>query len=81
MGCACKVNQHITNITKQYGTSKTIKTNIKDKVNLWFKKLFIGLICVPFLPLMVIYLIVRKCITNKPILINRFIKRTKNVRN
>ena len=75
MACACKVNTHINNINKKYGATKTIKTDIKSKVYIWLKKIFISLICLPMFPLILIFLVVRKFITNKPISISKLIKR------
>lgn len=80
MACACKVNTHINNINKKYGSTQTVKTDIKGKIRVGMYKLFIGLICLPIFPLMLIYLIFRKFITNKPISITRFIKQKRNVR-
>lgn len=75
MACACKVNKHIDNIRNQYGAkSPTVKTNINNKIKIFFKKMIIGIICLPFIPIFFIFLLIRKIITNKPISINRFVK-------
>ena len=82
MACACKVIKHIDKIQEVYGSNdKTVKTNIKGTIEVFFKQLFIWIITLPFMPLILILLVVRKIFTNKPISISRFIKRRKNVRN
>jgi hypothetical protein len=82
MACACKVNKHIDDIQKHYGTTKgVVKTNIRESINVFIKKCLLALIILPFFPIFFIFLIIRKCITNKPISISGFIKLKKNVRN
>ena len=72
MGCACKVDKQINKIHNQYGVATPmIKTNIKDGITIWFKKIFL----LPLYPIIFIYLVMRGFITNKPISISRFIKR------
>lgn len=81
MACACKVNTQINKIQEKYGVSKpTVKTNIKGQISIFFKNLLLLLMCLPLCPLILLYIIVRKCFTNKPISISRFIKLKKNVR-
>ena len=76
MACACKVDKQITLIEKQYGTKvlPTKKTRMSDDVKIFFKKIAIGLICVPFIPLFFIYVLIRNCFTKKPISIDNFFK-------
>lgn len=82
MACACKVTEHINKIQKQYGVKQpTIKTNIKETIVVFFHKVLIWLICLPFIPIIAIGLIIRKLITNKPISISGFINFIRNVRN
>ena len=45
MGCACKVDKQINKIHNQYGVATPmIKTNIKDGITTWFKKIFLNII-------------------------------------
>ena len=82
MACACKVTEHINKMQKQYGVKQpTIKTNMKGLVTIFFRKVLIWLICLPFIPIFTIGLIIRKLITNKPISISGFINIVRNVRN
>jgi len=81
MGCACKVGKQIDKIHKQYGTiPPTVKTNIKEKILIFFKKILISIILIPLYPVIFLYLIIRGFITNKPISISRFIKKKNDVR-
>ena len=76
MGCACKVDKQINKIHNQYGgATPMIKTNIKDGITTWFKKIFLNIILLPLYPIIFLYLVIRGFITNKPISISRFIKR------
>lgn len=76
MGCACKVDKQINKIHNQYGAvTPMIKTNIKDGMTIWFKKIFLNIILLPLYPIIFLYLVIRGFITNKPISISRFIKR------
>lgn len=82
MACACKVTKHINDIHKHYGENKdTIKTDIRGYIEIFLKKCLIVLICLPLFPLFLIFLTIRKIITNKPISISGFLKLKKNVRN
>lgn len=81
MACACKVGRHIDKINKQYGIENSvIKTDIRGNMITFLKKIFVVIICLPFFPLALIFLAIRKIITDKPISITRFIKIHKNVR-
>lgn len=82
MACACKVSEHINKIQKQYGVKQpTVKTNIKENIQIFFRKVLVSAICLPFIPIIAIGLIIRKLITNKPISISGFINIIRNVRN
>ncbi len=82
MACACKVSEHINKIQKQYGVKQpTVKTNIKENIQIFFRKVLVLAICLPFIPIITIGLIIRKLITNKPISISGFINIIRNVRN
>ena len=75
MGCACKVNQKINEIQKVYGVNNnSIKTNITGEIKVSFKKLLITLICLPFIPLMLIFVGVRWFFTKKPLSIKKIFK-------
>lgn len=78
MGCACKVNTHINKIEQHYGTKilPSKKTNISNSIKLFFKKCAIGLICLPFTPFIFLFIGARKIITNKPISLDKLIKKT-----
>jgi hypothetical protein len=82
MACACKVTEHISNIQKQYGIKKpVVKTNIRAEIKMFFYNLLMLSICFPLSPIILIYLIVRKLVSNKPISISKFINALKNVGN
>lgn len=76
MGCACKVNRHISKIEERYGTKvlPNKKTHIVNDIKLFFKKTGIFLVCLPFIPIMVLYVLLRKCFTNKPMSIDKIFK-------
>ena len=82
MACACKVAKNIQDIQKHYGIkNNNVKTNIRSRIKIFFKKILIGVICILFSPIFLTYLVIRKIITNKPLSITRLIKKNKNVRN
>jgi hypothetical protein len=76
MGCACKVNQRINEIQKHYGINnkKTVKTNISETISLWFKQSLIYVLCLPIMPLIILYLIWNSLYKHKPISIKKFLK-------
>ena len=81
MACACKVTEHINKIQKQYGVKQpTVKTNMRETMMFFFRKVLIWVICLPIIPIITICLIIRKIITNKPISISGFINIIRNVR-
>ena len=81
MACACKVNKQIEKINKIYGTQETVKTDIRGLVSLFFKKILLFILYIPLIPFFSLYLLIRKFFTNKPIVIDKFVKRRRNVRN
>jgi hypothetical protein len=81
MACACKVNKQIEKINKIYGTQKTVKTDIRGLVSIFFKKILLFILYIPLIPFFSLYLLIRKFFTNKPIVIDKFVKRRRNVRN
>lgn len=81
MACACKVNKQINKIHKIYGIQDTVKTDIKGLITSFFKKIFLFILYIPLMPIFGIYLVIRKFFTNKPISIDKFVKRSKDVRN
>ena len=81
MACACKVNRQIEKINKIYGTQKTVKTDIRGLVSIFFKKILLFILYIPLIPFFSLYLLIRKFFTNKPIVIDKFVKRRRNVRN
>jgi hypothetical protein len=82
MACACKVAKNINDIQKYYGVkNNSVKTDIKGKIKLFLKKIVVGGVCLFFSPFFLIFLIIRKIITNKPLSITRLIKKKNNVRN
>lgn len=81
MACACKVNKQIEKINKIYGTQETVKTDIRGLVSIFFKKFLLFILYIPLIPFFSLYLLIRKFFTNKPIVIDKFVKRRRNVRN
>jgi hypothetical protein len=82
MACACKVNKQIEKINKLYGNKKEQpKTNIKNSFSIILYNILIYLLYIPLIPILSVYIILRKLFTNKPISLDGFIKRNKNVRN
>lgn len=82
MACACKVNRHIDKINKIYGKEMpTVKTSIKDNIYTFLQKIMIFLLYMPIIPFIGLFLLIRKIFTNKPIILDSFIKRKKYVRN
>ena len=81
MACACKVNKQIEKINKIYGTQETVKTDIRGLVSIFFKNILLFILYIPLIPFFSLYLLIRKFFTNKPIVIDKFVKRRRNVRN
>lgn len=82
MGCACKVNKQIDKINKIYGKNKEQpKTNIRGLFSLTLQQILIFLLYIPLIPILSVFILIRKFITNKPISIDGLIKLKKNVRN
>jgi hypothetical protein len=77
MGCACKVQTHINRIEKYYGTKvlPNKKTDIANMLKTFCKKVFVATICLPFIPIILVYTGVRKMFTNKPIVLDNLIKK------
>ena len=76
MGCACKVNRHISKIEERYGTNvlPSKKTDISGQVKTIIKKVAIGTLCLPLLPIMFVFIMLRNCFTKKPISIDKLFK-------
>lgn len=76
MACACKVSKYLNRVEQRYGTNirPTKKTDISGKIKTFFKKALIWIVCLPFIPIVFIYLLLRKCLTNKPISLDNLIK-------
>lgn len=76
MACACKVNQRINEIQKHYGVNnkKTIKTNISQKIKLVLKQGLIYTICIPLIPLMIVYIGFNTFFNKKPISLKKIFK-------
>lgn len=76
MGCACKVTQYVNKVNRRYGNkfSNRTKTNITEIVKTAFKKVFYGLICLPLIPFMLIYIIFHKVFSKRPISIDKIFK-------
>lgn len=77
MGCNCKVKAHISKIEKYYGNKilPSKKTNIIDIINNFFKTFFYWLITLPILPIVIIIVFIRNRFINKPISLDKFIKK------
>lgn len=76
MACACKVTKYVNRIDKRYGqkTWQNKKSNISGMIKNWFYNALIAIISLPFLPIITLYLIVRKCFSKKPILLDKIFK-------
>lgn len=61
MACACKVNQEIAYLQKKYGHNmpKSKTSDIRGMVSTFFKEVGIALIMLPFLPVMIIGLLIQ----------------------
>lgn len=77
MACACKVNQEIEYLQKKYGHNmpKSKSSDIRGMVTGFFKQMGILVLAIPFLPVMLVgilvHLIVKK---EKPIKIDKIFK-------
>lgn len=77
MACACKVNQEIEYLQKKYGHNmpKSKSSDIRGMVSGFFKQMGILVLAIPFLPVMLVgilvHLIVKK---EKPIKIDKIFK-------
>ena len=76
MACACKVTQHVSKIEERYGTKvlPSKKTDISGKVKLAVKKTLFGLIILPFIPIIFLYLLIRNCFSKKAISLDKILK-------
>lgn len=76
MGCACKVNQRINEIQKIYGhgKNKNIKTNTSGTIIILLKQFLIYLLCIPFIPIIIIFLLLNSLFFKKPISIKKILK-------
>lgn len=81
MACACKVNQELEYLQKKYGHNmpKSKSSNIRGIVSGFFKQIgiLIGILilAVPFLPLMLIGILIRLAVKRKkPIEIDKIFK-------
>lgn len=84
MSCACKVTRYVNSLEKRYGTNimPTKKTNIRESIRTNFIKIIELLLIVFFIPIIILFLIVRKIFTKKPISIDNLFKlKNKHVRN
>lgn len=82
MGCACKVNKQIEKIHKIYGHKKEQpKTNIRGLVSSTINGFFSFLLYIPLIPILSLYILVRRFFTNKPFSLDGLIKIKRNVRN
>ena len=62
---------------KIWNEIKEIYKNKTADIKLFFKKMGIYIICLPFVPVMILYVLMRKCFTEKPISIDKFIRKQK----
>lgn len=79
MACACKVNQRIDEIQKIYGTNKKkqSKTNIIGNIKIIVKQILIYLLCLPFIPVMFVFLLLNTLLFKKTISIKKILNRKK----
>jgi hypothetical protein len=75
MGCSCKVGQHISQIEKRYGVSaQPQRTQIREYSKMLMKNGLLFLLALPFLPLMIVFVLLRRVFTKKPISIYKLFK-------
>lgn len=76
MGCACKTNQQISYLQRKYGDKqpRSVRTNIREMFSIGTKKVLIGVIIIPILPIAVIFLAIKHMFTKKPINIKKTFK-------
>lgn len=76
MGCSCKVVKHVNKIEEKYGTNKlpTKKTDIRGSIKTAIKKVVIGILLIPLIPIMFGYVLIRNCFTKKAISIDKLFK-------
>jgi hypothetical protein len=76
MACACKVTKYVNRIEKRYGnkTWNSKKSNVSGIIKNVIKKGVVILICIPIVPIMLTYILVRNCFTKKAISIDKVFK-------
>lgn len=80
MACACKVSQQLDYLNKKYGekTPESKKTNIRGRLIPMMLNILAKLFVVLLVPFMIVFIII-KAITKKPIKIDKFVKKSKDV--
>lgn len=79
MACACKVNQQLAQIEREYGVKRpsTIKRDVLAYVKTFFKKTFLWILFLPLLPFLFLSVMFRGIFTKKPIKLDKIIKSKK----
>ena len=79
MACACKVNQQIDYLHKKYGVnvpkSKTKKINFD--FGLFMENLGLGILVIPFIPFILLHIIIKSLSKDKRISVKKLIHITK----
>lgn len=76
MSCACKVTKYVNKIEEKYGTNikQGKKTNIRQYVKSVAKKMFFFVMLFPFVPLFIIYILIKNIFGNKIYNIDKIFK-------
>lgn len=76
MSCACKVSKYVNKIEEKYGSNirQSKKTNIIKYIKNGSRKLFFSLILLPFVPLIIIYILIKNIFGSKIYNIDKIFK-------
>lgn len=74
MGCACKVNEQISQLNNVYGSKRSTELNTRETIKLVFKKGLYALILVPLVPILFLYVVFKKIFKNTPIVLDKLLK-------
>jgi hypothetical protein len=76
MSCACKVTKYINKVEEKYGSNirHSKKTNIRQYVKSVAKKMFFFVMLFPFVPLFIIYILIKNIFGNKIYNIDKIFK-------
>jgi len=77
MACACKVNRDISYLQKRYGVKNTPEqkeTHIRENARIFFEKVGIFILTLPFIPIMFLWTIIRAMSNKTPINISKLFR-------